>query len=345
MRLLRWAWRLLLALAGVALLLLLPPLWVEAACRGTPVADAYEPILPPEHRRPESRTLMTYPEWHIVHAYDDYAATIRAGDPQDFRFLPPIRQFWGSACDLMRASAAHGGADWPTRRMIHVIGVSFTAELLAKAAYEETLGRLATWVRGGGRAPLDDLSAAQAAAYADFLRQTPWYRWDFAADAAALGAAATPAFRDRERNLALGIEYGVKAAYARVIGAAVAATGLDALTMRSIVSGLPAGELREIGGVTVIRERPEGVEIETPRYEAFTALARLLAARGAEFVEIAGNDEILATAIAEGPDPAALAAFPRQGNPGWRLLLLMPVADLAAALRDPARGVEHVHDY
>ena len=339
--------RLFVAVLLVALGLLSPVAYVELACQGEPVAATTQPILPPEHRRPESNTLLTYPEWHIVHAYEDYAEVIRTGDPHDFRYLAAIGGFWSSLCSLTRTSASLGGPSEDYRTMVHVIGVSFTAELLLKAAYEETLGRIATWVRGEERAPLDDLSARQAANYAGFLRQVPWYRWDFSRDAAALEAARTGAFRDRERAVALGLEYRAKAAYAQAIGAAAAATGGDELSMRSVVAGLPAGELARIEGVTVIGERPEGVEIETPRYRAFTGIARALAARGAEFVEVAGNDDILVTSIAEAPkdDPTLLAVLPRQGNPGLRELRLLRVEALADLLRDPSVAVEHIHDY
>ncbi|EYD73902.1 hypothetical protein Rumeso_04499 [Rubellimicrobium mesophilum DSM 19309] len=346
--LLRWAGRLLLALLLVAIALLSPVAYVELACRGTPVADGYEPILPPEHRRPESATLLTYPEWHIVHAYEDYAEVIRTGDPQDFGYLSAIGGFWSSYCALSRATAAHGGADRDYRTMVDVIGVSFTAELLLKAGYEETLGRIATWVRGEGRTPLDGLSARQAADYAAFLQQVPWYRWDFLRSATELDDAATAAFRDRERDLALGLEYRAKAAYAQAIAAAVAATGNDELTMRSIVAGLSPEDLGRIEGVTVIGERPEGIEIETPRYAAFTEVARTLATQGADFVEIAGNDDILVTSIAASPPPdgpTVIAALPRQGSPGVRLLRLVEVTDLAQVLRDDGPIVEHIHDY
>ena len=109
----RWLGRLLQVLLVLVVALLAPVAWVEFACRGTPVADTYQPLLPPEHRRPESRSLMTYPEWHIVYAYADYAEVIRTGDPHDFRFLPAIARFWSSDCTLTRAAAAQGGADWP----------------------------------------------------------------------------------------------------------------------------------------------------------------------------------------------------------------------------------------
>ena len=84
----------------------------------------------------------------------------------------------------------------------------------------------------------------------------------------------------------------------------------------------------------VIADRPEGVEIETPRYRAFTDLARQLAGQGANFVEIAGNDDILYTAITQTPDDlGALHRFARQGNAGYRHLMLVKVTDLADALR------------
>ncbi len=342
----RWIKRGLLALLVAVLALLTPVAWNEVNCRGTKIDSRYAAILPPADHRPESRTLMTYPEWHIVHAYEDYAAVIATGAPQDYAFLPAIGQYWTSLCTLTEAAAAHGGADWPTRQMVYTIGVSFTAELLAKAAYEETLGRLFVWLRGDARAPLDDLSASQSAAYAAFLNQVPWYKWDFAADRAALSAANTGGLRDRERNLALGIEYAVKAQYAKVIAAAVAATRQDALRMRVIVGGLDAQVLAASPDVTVIATRPQGVEVETPRYAAFTDLAGDLAAKGGRFLEIAGNDDILFTALSPAAIlPGALASFPRQGHTDNRHLMLIKVTDLAKALQDPDLQIEHIHDY
>lgn len=337
--------RVLLAILVLILGLLAPVAYVETLCRGPVVASGYTPLLPPEHHRLESRTLLTYPEWHIVHAYDDYAEVITQGDPQDFDYLSSIGGFWSSLCALSQSAGAHGGADWPTKQMIYTIGVSFTLELALKAAYEETLGRVATWIRGDTRSALDDLSARQASDYATFLQQVPWYRWDFRADNAALHTAATGNFRDRERLFALGIETSAKAGYAGVIANAVAGMEPDALTMRVVIQGLTAEDLA-LPGVTIIGPRGNGIEVETPRYRAFTDLAKDMAAKGADFVEIAGNDDILFTAITDSPDmPGALHSFARQGNPGYRHLVMLRVADLAAALRQDAQNVEHIHDY
>jgi len=344
----RWIKRLILLAVIAVIGLMTPVIYVETACRGTPLTNTYTPIVAQGDQRPESRTLLTYPEWHIVHAYDDYAAVIAKDDPHDFGYLSSITGFWTSLCALSETAASHGGVDWGTKQMVYTIGVSFSAELLMKAAYEETIGRLATVIRGETRAPLDDLSAKQADVYATFLQQVPWYKWDFNAGAAALDQAATSAPRDVERNVALGLEYRAKAAYARVIEGAVAGVGADALTMRVIVKDIEPDALLQMAGVQVVAERPEGVEIETPRYRAFTELAKQLAGQGANFVEIAGNDDILYTAITDTPDdPGALHTFSRQGNAGYRHLMLIKVADLADVLRQPGTSaqIEHIHDY
>lgn len=347
----RGLWRLVKRLVLLALVLILgllsPIAYVEIMCRpeGEPVA--YDPLVGVEWQRPEGRTLLTYPEWHIVHAYADYAEVIHTGDPQDYGFLSAIGGFWSSTCALSQASGPHGGFPWETKQMVYTIGVSFTAELALKAAYEETVGRLFVALRGPSHAPLDDLSARQAADYAVFLQQVPWYKWDFTRDAEALEAAATDALRDRERRWALGVEYRAKAAYAKVIEAAVAAVGADQLRLRAVVSGVSETALAALPEVQVIETLPEGVVIEAPRYRAFTRLAEQIAADGGGFVEIAGNDDILLTVITAEPDfPGAVHSFARQGNPGFRHLVLVPVADLAGVLRKlPEGALEHIHDY
>ena len=352
-RLFRWLVRLGLVMVVLIAGLLAPVAYNELACIPAAKPETYTPRLPPEHRRAESRTLMTYPEWHIVHAYDDYAQVISAGDPHEFGYMQAIGGFWSSLCALSHESAEHGGFTTQSKQTIYVIGVSFTAELLAKAAYEETLGRLAAWWRGPERAALDDLSADQARAYAQFLQQVPWYKWDFQADREDLATNATDALRDRERRIALGLEYGAKAAYARVIEDAVAQVGADALTLRMIVTGISEAALQGMGTVEVIGPVDGGIEIETPRYRALTHILQEMAGAGADFVEIAGNDQIMFTALSQAETVAgAIHSFERQGYGDSRHLVIVNVTDLAGRLREmeDAEGVrrlrlEHIHDY
>ena len=345
-RLLKWTFGL---LSAFMIGLLAPVGYIELACRPSGAPSEYASILPPEHHRPEGRTLLTYPEWHIVHAYDDYARVISTGDPHEYRYLSSIAGFWSSLCSLSTASGPHGGFPTEFKSTIYTIGISFTAELSMKALYEESIGRVATWVRGDKRAPLDDIMAKQAADYAVFLRQVPWYRWDFRRDAAELTDNASDIFRDRERRIAGGIEYGTKARYADIIAAAVANMEPDALRLRMVLTGFDVDDFDAFEDVNVIAEHQVGVEIDTPRYRVLTDLLLQWAKAGGEFVEIAGNDDILFTVISSAPTlDWALYSFARQGYGDTRHLILLPVADLGETLRglDGQRlTLEHIHDY
>lgn len=341
----KWTKRISLGLLLVILCLLAPIGFNEIACRSAVQPNTYTAILPPEHHRPEARSLLTYPEWHIVHAYDDYAEVISKRDPHDYAYLRSIAGFWRSLCALSRAAGAHGGFDGDTKTMIYVIGVSFSLELLAKAAYEETLGRLATWVRGEGQSALDQLSAQQARGYARFLQQTPWYRWDFSGSNLDLLKGDRGSFRDAERSFALRTENRVKAVYADAIAAAVASVGFDELTLRMVVGGYDLA----LADVSYIADLPEGTVVETPRYRALTHVMVQMADAGVNFVEIAGNDDIMLTVLSDAPDfDRAIASLPRQGYGDYRHLVMLKVTELGARLRAYAAAgvqVEHIHDY
>ena len=161
-RLWRYTNRLLFLGLVYVLGLLSPVAYVEIMCQGSAAPEAYEALLAPEFHRAETRTLMTYPEWDIVHAYEEYARVVAGGDPHEFRFFRAIVGYWTSLCALSRASSSLGEIDGPTKQMVYVIGVSFTTELLLKATYEETIGRFFATLRGNERAPLDDLSSDHA---------------------------------------------------------------------------------------------------------------------------------------------------------------------------------------
>jgi hypothetical protein len=330
--------------------------YVELGCRGEAQPSAYEPLIgdPAFHRR-EANAYLTYPEWHIVYAYDGLAEALETGDEHAFGYAASVAGFWRSACAVMRVADAHGGADAPTRSTIHTIGVSFTVEMAVKAAYEETVGRTAAWLRGRGKTPQDEALAAMAADYAAFLRQTPWYAYPFTRKAGELWDAPIDGVaRGWERRLGIGAELLSKAAYAKVIEAAVAATAPAQLVIRSVVTGLDGAALSGIDGVSVVGTGAGGVEVETPRYAAFTDILVEIARRGGILREIAGNDDIMVTltvpagAAAGVPYGTVILRLPRDGFDGDRLLVDVPVRDLAALLRarppgDP--GLEHVFDY
>jgi hypothetical protein len=238
---------------------------------------------------------------------------------------------------------------------MHVIGVSFTAELALKALYEETFGRAFAFLRGPQKSAQDIYAAEMAADYAAFLQQTPWYKYDFRKSVAELWGKPVNTLRGWERRLALGLEWRGKAAYAEVIANAVQASGEAALTIRSLVSGIPVEQLAMIDGVKIIQSQTQGVLIETPRYRAFTKLLIQMAMAGGTIVDIAGNDDVMVTVIA---DKAAdfklptgvqlIKAVVRDGYDSQRILLDVRMSELAPLMRTLSVGevrLEHVYDY
>ena len=357
-RLLRRLWKFVkwTSVIGVAALVILclPVGYIELACRGHATPQAYTPAIEPAQQRREANTYLTYPEWHIVYAYDGLAETLKRGDEYAFDYASSVAGFWRSSCALMRVADAHGGADWSTRSMIHTIGVSFTVEMALKAAYEETVGRAAAGLRGERKTPQDAAIAGMAARYAAFLRQTPWYRYPFGRDTGELWAAPVDGVvRGWERRLGIGTEFTVKRLYAKAIAAA-AASDPAPLRIRSIVAGLDRTTLSQIPDVSVIGERGSGVEIDTPRYDLFTRILVAIARQGGTITEIAGNDDIMVTVtVPPGSDGRVavgtlLTRMKRSGFPGDRLIVDLKVRDLTSFLNtyhlgDP--GLEHVFDY
>lgn len=356
----RWLLRFLkrLALAGIAFILLLsvPIIYVETMCRNNVAQDARELLIEDAAwRRPEARTFLTFPEWQIVYAYDEFAKVLETGDEHDFGYARSIAGFWCSYCAINREADLHGGADWATRSMIYTIGISFTVEMAAKALYEETAGRLFASLRGGQKSPQDLVSAEMARRYADFLHQTPWYKFPFADESGRLwNAPLDMPVRGTERRLALGLEWWAKQKYAGVIDKAVAATGPDNVRMRSAVAGIDAEALEALPGVSIIAVSEDRTVIETPRYREFTLLLPRVLNAGGKFLEIAGNDDIMFSAL--GKDGATwpselgreIVSMVGQGTGLARKLVVVKTDRLAEVFRDaPANGfeIEHVYDY
>jgi hypothetical protein len=357
----RFLWRLIkwgvLALLLLVIVLAAPVAYVATACKGTPGKQDYQPIITePEFQRQEANSFLTYPEWHIVYAYEGLARALETGDEHSFGYFSSIKGFWSAACALNKVAAAHGGADRNTVQTNYVIGASFTLEMGMKALYEETLGRLFAALRGPVKSPQDVIAAEMASDYAEFLQQTPWYKYPFDQEVANLWKAPlTMQVRGWERRLALGGEWKAKAAYAKMIANAVAATGVAKLEIRSVVSGLAQAQLAAIKDVEVIGAVPQGFVINTPRYRAFTKILQEIAGQGGAVVEIAGNDDVLVTVtMADGEDASALpgsavlAIINRDGFGGKRALLNVRVSEinkLILALGAGQMRLEHVYDY
>lgn len=361
------------ALGGAALLLAAgaaPVVYVETACRSDPVPQALPVIFTrPADQRPEARSFLVYPEWHVVYAYEEMAAGLEEAPAHGFDFARSIAGFWSSLCALRAEADRIGDPGQDAKITIYTVGLSFTVEMIAKAAYEESLGRLVAALDGSDT-PQDAVEREMARAYGHFLHQTPWYLFDFDAWTETLWEAPIESrLRGWERRLALGAEWQIKASYARAIAAAVAEMDPDVLTMSIHVTGLPITEgaqgARVLGEIPVRQDYADGVIIEVDRYRRFTQSAQEIAAAGGTITEIAGNDDILISVLgrSQAGDPGGgglppeildrtdthlVRVTPRVGMEEDRYLLRTKVPALTELIRHIATSevrLEHIYDY
>lgn len=353
-------WKVTLWTGGVLLALVSAPIIVtEARCR-TPIDDLstgdYRPRLAdPEWRRDESRTWLTYPEWHIVYSAEEFGRHLQAKPPSSYHYMRDIGGFWRGLCAVNRASA--GKAETGAKVMLYTIGISFSAELLFKAAYENTLGRISEWL--GGYKSADDRYAAKVQqSYGAFMHESPWYEFPFGKALSDLWGTNEPRAKLRhwERRFALSGEYGVKTGYAKLIGfASGASLGRDERTLRLVVQGNGQALAGADPRFKVVGHLGNGFTVvEAPRYAQFTDLLLKLAHGNAKLVEISGNDDIFLTAwVPSGQLPASLGkelfSIALDEPRGWRRVgLSTKVPNLLPAIRAIQRGggkVEHVYDY
>jgi hypothetical protein len=361
---LRRARRLILALLALVVVVAAPIVWIETICTAPqePGGRAPAPLVRDVgYARRLADTYLSFPEWHIVYAYEDFGGVLAQADESAFAYGRQIVGFWTSLCSLTRVATARADVSVDTRVMLYTIGWSFTAELAVKGAYENTAGRLFEWLRGPDKTPEDMFAARDLHAYAAFLRQTPWYEYPFARRLAAFWwetpLTGPGLARKLERRAVFTLEYGAKAVYGTLLGwASATALGASDLTIHTVVVGVEPAEVARDPRITVVRELGGGrTLIRTARYRAYTELLVDLARRGRDVAEIAGNRRILVTAlIPNGPLPSLPGATPlfearMQSRPHLRRVGLDVIVERLAAtiraLESAGAALEHIYDY
>ncbi|MGH7355776.1 MAG: hypothetical protein ACRELS_14515 [Candidatus Rokuibacteriota bacterium] len=309
--------------------------------------------------RDEAATYLTLPEWYIVYSTEEYGAFIGALPPSRFPYFRAVRQYWRYYGRVCRVTKSTYPFDPGVHLMLGVIGVSFTAENVVRGGYESTLGRLSEWI-GGYRTEEDAFARRTAREYATFMRTVPWYEFPFRKRLAALWRE-TPLWgsnpvRKWERRVALTAEYGTKAVYAWLIRAATGT--VYAPEDQTIFVRVEDAADSIFADTRIVNVRSTGSHawiVRIPRYEAFTEIVVGLARRGVRFRDIAGNDEILVTAIAPRDWrytlPRGRLLFSERiltDRALKRVAVWAPVESLQmilAGLEDGGARVEHVHDY
>jgi hypothetical protein len=338
------------------LVLLLP--WAAMSVDvNSPASD-----VPPDARRGAEQTLLTFPEWYLVHSPAEYARIVQVEPSHDFPFLAQIGQLWTSYAKVTAEQVRqHYPMNGGYHLMIWVIATSTTVEYALRSGYENTIGRV-SWLLGGCRLTDEDRYQAKAAQeYVDFIRQQPWYMFDFTSrlrhlwtDVPMWGPGMV---RKWERRYALTTEYAVKAVYGKLIEFATRATYDPALMTTDVVVDHWDGHAALPTNVTVLKLLAnQRALLSLPRYFNFRIAATALAREEVHISDIAGNTSTILVSVwmpNDKPLPAGSwrplfqqqLAMPAQTR---RVALLVPVDQLSAFLVDaPAMGmmVEHVYDY
>ncbi|MBL8993844.1 MAG: hypothetical protein JNM63_10910 [Spirochaetia bacterium] len=233
--------------------------------------------------------------------------------------------------------------------------------MVAKGIYESTFGKLSEWVSKNHLTSEDRFAAQVAQEYVDFIRVDPWYDFSFSKRLRELWklphAKGENAFRICERKCFLSLEYGVKAVYATLITLGTKSIYGDADDqMLCRVNQLTGGEASARLKIKMLATLADGSTLlSLPRYEAFREAVIYLAKSGTSFVEIAGNKEILITALVPAEYHFSLSSGreifsqPILTNlKQKRIGIQTPVADLSRVLLELGASsfiIEHVYDY
>jgi hypothetical protein len=322
----------------------------------------------PRYYRDESAEYLTHAEWDLVYTSEAYARWLARGRrPSGFPYVRSVGSFWRSYRAAWDAAAVRSDVPAGTHVMLGVIGVSTAVEYGLKALYVNTLGRVAEWTAPAQGVEEERYAARVAADYAALIAEKGWYEFSFAHALRGLWRevplTGPGMIRKWERRLALSAEYGVKAAYASLIGLGTSgAYEPDDLTRQLVVAGWADSIARDPALSALTREGAldRGYTVlRVPRYTPYrNALLGLSAHSGSvRIAEVNGNEVVTMTGLA----PAAwiaparsrvITAYPALDDATHRRVLLAVSARdlldvLAAERRLGASGlaVDHLYDY
>jgi hypothetical protein len=237
-----------------------------------------------------------------------------------------------------------------------VIGTSFTVEYGLKGTYETTVGRLTEWIDGDEPTEEDRYAARVAADYGAFVADRPFYEFPFFLSFRGVWTETKlwgpHMLRKWERKAWLTLDYGIEALYCGLIGLASHATyAVEEDVTYALMENAPDAVLSSIPAVRKVKSAgTDSFIVKMPRYQKFTDAAEQLLRTRARFVEIAGNRQIMVTAVVPRDWsfqlPAGELLFSTEiltDRLSKRVVLRVPVSDLGVIVG--GLTVEHIYDY
>ena len=297
------------------------------------------PLTSKQDRRPADQTFLTFPEWYLVFSPEEQAYYFKQHTATTFPFMSHTAQIWESYSIVNDQIKDNFPINTGYHFMIWVIGSSATVEYAIKAWYETIIGRITD--TGVPVTDEDQFNEKFTQDYVDFIKDKPWYQFDFKSRLQVLWTAVpfigNNMLRKLDRRYILTSELLVKYGYGKLIGFGTKQVYEEAAPTTAVI--LNNDSLQYL-----------------PRYDKFATAATNLVRQGFAFKEIAGNNSaILFTLIVPSniniqlANARAIFIQPLSSDPSLkRMALAIPVTSLHTALLQLEKEqikVEHVFDY
>ena len=297
------------------------------------------PHTPKNDCRPADQTFITFPEWYLVFSPEEQANYYTQHTASTFPYMSHTAQIWESYKILNNQVKDNFPTNTGYHFMIVVIGLSASAEYSIKAWYETIIGRITDTYEV--KTEEDKFNAKFTQDYVDFIKDRPWYEFDFKSRFKSLWTSTSffgdNSLRKIERKYILTSELAVKYVYGKMIGLGTKTVYDEVLPTTAVV--LENDSLKTL-----------------PRYDKFANAITALAKKGHSFKEVAGNNSaILLTVLVPNSDKTnfentqKVFTQPIASNLTMkRIGLAIPVTQLGKLLRQldyRKIQIEHIFDY
>ncbi|OYU82672.1 MAG: hypothetical protein CFE24_14585 [Flavobacterium sp. BFFFF2] len=230
------------------------------------------PITSKNDVRPADQTFLTFPEWYLVFSPEEQANYFQKQTATSFPFMSHTRQIWESYHIVNDQIKGNFPPNKGYHFMIWVIGTSASIEYSIKALYETIIGRITDTYTP--KTVEDHFNAKFTEDYVTFIKDRPWYEFDFKTRLKNLWTensfTGDNFFRKMERKYILTSELLVKWGYGKLIGLGTKQVYEEALPTTAVVLA-------------------DNTIVNLPRYDKFNEAITKLSKQGKSFKEIAGN--------------------------------------------------------
>jgi FAD/FMN-containing dehydrogenase len=309
--------------------------------------------------RNEEQTILTVPEWYLVFNPKEYSDFLETGaNPSDFPFYASIDEYWSLYDRSLKLVSEAYPSNEEYTTMLQVIGISVTLEYTIKIIYENTIGKVFSYLHNGTNSDEEEIINQAHRAYSDFIYHTAWYEFDFLPWIGKIWSVSNNKdsnwFRKVERKTLFSFEFLFKAGYGQLIEWAANTTYEKPVTDIYVLAS-SSEEIPTNNKIKVISKKDSTYLLAIERWGAFTTNVIKLADEDIQLHSIGGNDEILVSIIA--PKDSKLHSNEIKklyesnivtNNNYKRLVYFMPVSELIPFItRMKTKGfeIEHIFDY